>query len=156
MELSQLPNHPVKEVGVVDHQGNAIPLGEGHQLSGFLHASAHRLFDKDMLAAEERTAREGEMSGSGGGDCHRVYLRIVDEFARVFVHPDSRSGSASRFPGTLPSIGHGQHIEPRIARKRPEQVLTPIAVTTEPDFDDAHSASVMSWRILRPRELALG
>jgi hypothetical protein len=61
----------------------------------------------------------------------------------ILVQPDRRPSLSSFFPRTFPRVAHGQNIEPRIARKCPEQVLTPIAVTTEPDFNDAHSVSVV-------------
>jgi hypothetical protein len=94
------------------------------------------------------------VGGGGGGDRHRLDLGVVDHLRPIAIQPDRRARSANPVPRAFPDVGHGHDFEPRIARKSPKQVLAPIAVTTEPDFDDAHTGclamSIRTSRTARP------
>ena len=153
MQPAQLFDRAVEKIGVVDHQGDAVLLAQRHQLSGLRHAGAHRFFDQHMLAAEERPARQSKVGGRGGSDRHRLHFGIVDHLRPIGIQTDRPTRSANLAPRAFPDIGHGHDLEPRITRKSPKQVLAPIAVTTEPDFDDAHTVclamSILTSRTTR-------
>ena len=140
MQLAQLPDRAVKKIGVVDHQRDAVAFGQRHQIFALCHAGAHGFFDEHMLAVEERPARQGKMGGRGRGDRHRLDLGVIEHLCPVRIQPDRRARSPNPLPRAFPDVGHGHDVEPRIARKAPQQILAPIAMTTEPDFNDAHGA----------------
>src|SRR5207245_6556374 len=85
IELTQLPDGAMEEVGMVHHQGHAVAFGKRHQLLPLCYAGAHRLFDKDMLVLHKRAARESKVGGGGGGDHHSLDLRVVDQLRGVGI-----------------------------------------------------------------------
>src|SRR5215470_8098074 len=95
-----------------------------------------------MLVAKYGEARQREMGGGGGGYRHGLDVRIVDQLPRILVHADRRPRAASLFPRAFADVRDRYDIKPRVAGKRPQEVLTPIAVTTEPEFDHAHGVSL--------------
>ncbi len=143
MQLAQLPDRAVEKICVVDHQGKAVVFGQRHQFLGLRHAGAHGFFDQDMLVAGERPARQRKVSRHGGRYRHRLDLGVVDDLRPVGIQPDRSTRSANPFPRAFPDVGHGHDFEPPIARKSPQQILAPIAMTTEPDFDDAHTVCLV-------------
>src|SRR5215472_591662 len=76
------------------------------------------------------------MSNSGGGDRHRLDLRVVDQLRPVGVAADIRAGPRNSFPCAFPDVCDSHNIEPWIPGKRAKEVLAPVAVTTKPYFND--------------------
>jgi hypothetical protein len=68
---------------VVDHQHEALPVGQLEQLLALCDRARHRFLDEDVLAARQRALRQLVVRPDGGGDGDRVELRVVEEVADV-------------------------------------------------------------------------
>ncbi len=78
-QLLHLPDRARVDEGVVDHQDEAVLLGQGDQLLALGGGPGHRLLDEDVLALLQGPLRELVVGRDGGRDYDRVDLRIVQD-----------------------------------------------------------------------------
>ena len=76
------------------HQDAALLLRQIHQLLAFRHFQGQGFFHKDIFAGQQSRFGQGIMGNAGGGDGHRLNLRIAD-FGKIGAGSQSRTALAA-------------------------------------------------------------
>src|SRR5262249_47527599 len=136
-ELPDPADRVGEQVGVIDHQHPAGPVGDVDQVLGLLHSCGQRLLDQDVQPGLQAAGGQREMRGHRGRDGNRVRFEVeqlVDRRNPVHV----RVAAGDRLQPGRAGVAHRDYFGERASGEVADQVRAPVPVPDDSDAQAVH------------------